>query len=63
VVSGQWAVKIKIEIEIKIKIFTTEVTEEHGVNLLEFAAEHGDYVVGGYHAYQLIVFVDYREGY
>ena len=29
---------------------------------LQFAAEHGDYVVGGDYANQLVVFVDYGEG-
>ena len=30
-------------------------------NVLQFAAEHGDYVVGGDYADQFIVFIDYRK--
>lgn len=63
--SGQWSVgswPAKTKVKIKIKIFTTGDTGDHGVNLLEFGAEHGDYVIGGDYAYQLVVLVDYGEG-
>ncbi len=70
--SGQWPEKgtdlirsvprkTNIKIKVKIKIFYHGGHGGHGVNLLEFAAEHGDYIVGGDYAYQLVVFVDYRQ--
>jgi hypothetical protein len=33
------------------------------LGVLQFAAEHGDYVVGGDYAGQFVLVVDYGEGY